>query len=340
MLKKGIGGFFEFEKPTGAGNLLESWSSGRPVALYENARSALRELIIQEKPNSVWLPAFLCDSLVEAVPKDLRKFYVVGEKLSPVISSLSKVKEGDMLLGINYFGFLPDNEFILFVKSNKKIKFVEDCSHCISINSKGWGDWRLFSPRKLLGVADGGVLISNNLLIQVPIPKLESNLNDLTVWTPNILRYSDVKEINTSLWHTINQEKERNFKITNKSITKLSKLILENIDVVPFIKQRIINFNTLKSELSNWLINIDRPFESAPFCFPIIIDKNIRDEVLTYFHSHKIYASIHWKCISSSIEEFPVEHELSKKLISLPCDQRYTEIEMWKIIKVFKEIIK
>jgi len=105
MIKKGVGGFFGLEIPQGADGILHYWIANRQASYFSNARSALSALIASEQPGAVWLPAFLCTSLADAVPISLQRYYPVGETLSPQVLALSEVKNGDMLIGINYFGY-------------------------------------------------------------------------------------------------------------------------------------------------------------------------------------------------------------------------------------------
>lgn len=334
-MNKKIGGFFAIELPNISGDILIEWTGGRNASFFLNARSAFASLIESESPRAVWLPAFLCGELADVVPNQLRQYYSVGDRLSPVISSLKKVQSGDMILGINYFGCSPNEDFINFVKESPNILFVEDCSHCLKLASKGWGDWQLYSPRKLLGVADGGVLVARERWRNVPQPSLVSE-NPEQYWMASISRFEDPLFRMNPVWHRKNQFKEDSMSVSSMGMTCLSKRILSMINVGEIAKARLSNFRMLEIGLSDLLFKLDFPNNFIPFAFPIRVKSNIRDSLLKRLHANGIFASIHWRDLPSPSNIFQIEHQLSQELISLPCDHRYDGSDMSRIIEVVK----
>jgi hypothetical protein len=49
----------------------------------------------------------------------------------------------------------------------------------------------------------------------------------------------------------------------------------------------------------------------------------------------RIFCARHWADLPSPAADFPAEHELSRRLITLPCDHRYGEAEMARVADVF-----
>lgn len=332
MSAAGIGGFFALEIPMVAGGLLQSWGQGLPLACFSNARSALSALIVAERPRKVWLPAFLCGALAEAVPEALLQYYPVGISLTPQVSALGGVQDGDMLVGINYFGFCPASEFIDFVAAHPAVLFVEDCAHCLAPEPAAWGDWRLFSPRKLMGVADGGVLVAMREGRRVPQPSA-AQVSPASQWLAPMLRFEDESGLQAAFGHPANQAKEMAMKVSDTAMTRLSRVLLSVTDPQPLIQRRRSNFLALEAQLEHLMLPLNRPGGCAPFSFPIQLKEEQRDHVLELLHQQHIYAAVHWRDLPSPAELFSVEHRLSRQLISLPCDHRYGTEDMSRVIQ-------
>jgi len=327
-----IGGFFALELPTAKGGVHQFWSGKHPTACFVNARSALAALIAAERPQKVWLPAFLCSALADAVPTGLRRYYSVGSNLSPQVSALEEVRGGEMVVGIDYFGWLPSPDFLDFVSARPDVLFVEDCSHCLAPEEPGWGGWRLFSPRKLLGVVDGGILVAVGHGLQVPQPK-QVNANSGSQWQAPLLRFEDEAQDYERLWHSANQAKEELMGVSDSAMTRLSCTLLQLIEPKPLIERRMANFLALEAELAPWMLPLRRRPGPAPFTFPLRLNESQRDPLLECLFSERIFAAVHWRDLPSPVECFPIEHQLAKELISLPCDHRYGADDMSRIVQ-------
>ena len=338
MSATGIGGFFGLEIPVAADGILESWTGGLPVACFVNARSALAALIAAERPPTVWLPAFLCNALAEAVPDLLIQYYPVGVSLSPQVSTLDDVRDGDMFVGINYFGYGVAADFIDFAAAHPDVLFVEDCSHCLVPPPAAWGCWRLFSPRKLLGVADGGVLVAMHDGLKVPQP-IGFQASPESQWVAPMMRFEDETGTRAAHWHASNQAKEIAMMVSDAAMTRLSRALLTLTDPQPLIHRRVANFSALNAALNHLLLPLGRPIGAAPFSFPIQLEEVQRDHVLKSLHEQHIYAAVHWSDLPSPADRFSVEHQMSRQLISLPCDHRYGAGDMARVIQAVSQAV-
>ena len=126
---------------------------------FVNARSAARWLVKWLQPKRVWLPSFLCASLLEACSAGLEVlFYDVGDRLWDLPEGLFDCREGDLVVLIDYFGTRPSaRSFSELQLSGAWI--LEDASQALLTQTVGQGtDFVLHSPRKHIGVADGGIV--------------------------------------------------------------------------------------------------------------------------------------------------------------------------------------
>ena len=73
-----IGGFYGLHEPDcGASedSILHRWTKGREFAAFSNARSAFAALVKATCPQHVWLPAYICGTLIAESWRERLRFY-------------------------------------------------------------------------------------------------------------------------------------------------------------------------------------------------------------------------------------------------------------------------
>lgn len=326
-INKYIGGFFEIALPDGIADksILSAWGveAGQCTG-FINARSALSALLEHLNAQRVLLPAYSCTSLLDACVGYDVVFYPLTDTLDPDIEFLGQfTKQGDVVLAINYFGRGPSNEFLEFVKQRKDIIFIEDCAQSLSTGIAPWGDWRLFSPRKLVGVADGGFVVPTDRNAKNMTVDFMSDVAVSSRWAASFLRLEDKEGAFNSLWHSSNQKYEQSMKVEDKKISYLSSYLLSKLDIESIILKRKNNYRTLSASLSSWAFLKNDNADYAPFGYPIRVPENQRDRLVEALIKDNIFPAVHWRDLPSPISDFKFEHQLSKELMTLPCDQRY-----------------
>ena len=153
-----LGGFFGSEGP-GAGGLAEFWQVD-PGLCWENLSSAFAALIRHLKPRTVWMPGYLCQHMAAAVSPDQRRFYPLTVAMEPELTAFDRLQDGDLVLAVSYFGRPLGADWRQAVAARPGVWFAEDCAQSLDTGAAAWSDWRLYSPRKLMGVAEGGVLVA------------------------------------------------------------------------------------------------------------------------------------------------------------------------------------
>lgn len=332
--EKIIGGFFplavNFQKISR--NFFSLWGNG---LLFHNARSSLNYLLRNISTNKIWLPAYICDDVIDAVAGTSEfDFYPVGTDLSPDINFLkSHMSKGEAVLVVDYFGKPPAKNFRKFARKTKDIIWIEDRAQAIYPAKKSYGDYIIYSPRKVLGVPDGGILISkkNNL----PKPSYQKIASANFAAAP-LMRFEDYEE--SGNWYGIFREYEDNMGVSLLPISRISQEILVATNPSPIIKKRRENYKILHESLKNIALFKKAPKRFAPFGFPIVV--NNRDEVLRKLHENKIFAACHWKNIPSPEDKFTFEHKLASSIITIPCDHRYSRKDMEHIISFISNYIK
>jgi hypothetical protein len=313
---KAIGGYFELELPK-----IESFPY-QNAHQYQSGRSAFRALIQARQPKKIWLPSYICDAMIEPILAErvAVEFYPIGLDFMP--ETHIHLKECDLLVYVNYFGICSNNENALLNHYNPK-SIVFDHSQaffCPPENNLA----TIFSPRKFFGVPDGGLLITD-LNISEPTQRHPSNINS---YTHLIQRLANGPEHGYASY----LEAEKNLSdSTPKKVSIATQKILEAIDFESVKKKRNTNFKYLHSHLSKSNQIDIAPIINGPLCYPYLAQDQALKEKLT---KNRIYTPTYWRDTLKRVTKHSPEANLTKNLIPLPCDQRYTTEDMEIILDI------
>lgn len=313
----------------------EYWGVRTDLA-WEDATSALAALVAQLRPGAVWLPGYICASILAAVPAHMRQLYSVTAALEPDLTTLEAVSTGDLVLAVNYFGRAPGANWRSFVASRPDVTFVEDSAQALDTGEAPWGDWRLFSPRKLFGVSEGGLLSpvgDRALRTKLAGPTAPSDPANADLFRrPMWLRGEE--PMNNALWHPLHQAAETLRRVSSRAMNPEALDLLMSLDPKPMRDARIANFSCLAERLAAFALLPDRVPTYAPMGFPVMLRPERRDEVLAALHVARIFAAVHWRDIPAPAH-FLTDHARAASLITLPCDHRYGLPEMATIAASF-----
>lgn len=331
-------------------------------SFYSSGRGALKLIINKINPTKkILLPFYLCKSILQPFEEKGLKydFYKINEDFFideySILNKIAK-KKYDVVLIINYFGFIGQNNLIIKKIKNfdKKISIIEDWSHLSFIPYelnyyKSEADFVFGSLRKIFPVPDGGFILNDKKY------KYEYNLNidDYLINTKILgkcIRYLYInnyllkKECNERLYLKLleNGEKYLDKVIKLNRISKISLKLLSKLKFKEIYENRRRNYfhllNLLKeNQLSNYIEIIKENLEEGemPYMFPVYIKNMDRNLLRDKLREKGIFCSIIWD-IPEKIESFE-NRKISNKILCIPIDQRYSKIDM-EIIH--KKIIK
>lgn len=100
--------------------------------------------------------------------------------------------------------------------------------------------------------------------------------------------------------------------------------------------QREKNFDYLLSEIGDIALFRDRQ-EAVPIGFPVVIED--RDRVRKQLYEEMIYPPVHWDVSKVAPVNFTQSHDLSKRIMTLPCDGRYQISDMERVITELRSLI-
>jgi hypothetical protein len=321
-----LGGVFALDLPfrVPQRSILSFWGATASNSMFfRNARSALAEILKLENAGRVWLPAYTCADLVRGCVGIEHHYYPVGSTLVADADWLSeKVKLGDAVVTIDYFGRNQPEAITRLAANRSDVLWIQDCAQAFDPGVE-WADWKLFSPRKLLGVPDGGVAVSRRGAIAA---RVSQGSHTLRHHQPTLARFEDSANTANEWWYPLFQTSERQMTVSDAPMSRLSENILEAIESSPLMDMRRRNHSVLADRLGDLAYLRDLDAISAPFGFPIRLSNC--ETVWRKLMSQSIFAPRHWLNIPSPPSAFPEEHRLSAELITLPCDQRYDESDM------------
>jgi hypothetical protein len=311
-----IGGYLEIELPA------STTPAPYPQALrFQSARAAFLALLRAARPSRVWIPHYICGTMlasleeagVEVAP------YRIGADLRPAEDI--RLGGSDWVVYVNYFGICSAQIDELLDRVDRK-RVVIDSSQalfappcdCLAT---------LYSPRKFLGVPDGGLLVSE---LPVEAPALtEDGSYDRALPLLKRLAFSPEEgyaEHQLAEATLVGQEP--------KGMSALTAKLLSTVDYERVRCRRNDNFALLHRHLGRFNalpLNLDSI--DGALCYPLLANApQLRDFLI----GKRIFVARYWPDVlervdASSCEEFRVQ-----SLIALPCDQRYGEAEMNTLI--------
>jgi hypothetical protein len=331
-VKAPIGGFFGLHEPEfgrEGESILSRWTAGRVFAGFVSARSAFDALIEAMSPRVVWLPAYICEGLIAESWRPRVRFYPLRAEFEPDVTSLERdAVPGDLVLAVDFFGFPPGPEFLGFVRRRRDLRFVDNRAQALDPGIEPWADWTLYSPRKLVGVADGGILVAERP--GRPVPQPSERPDSIALWTAPLLRYEDRTEEHNQTWHEAHQSKKAWMQADRGEMTRFTGWILSHTALEPLAERRRRNWRVLRGPLGRWLAHEGNP-GAAPFGYLIKVPVDQRSGILRALYADRIFAAVHYPSLPSPADQFPAEHELRRQIITLPCDHRYGEDAMQRL---------
>jgi dTDP-4-amino-4,6-dideoxygalactose transaminase len=208
---------------------------------------------------------------------------------------------------------------------------------CQAMLTRGVGstaDFVLFTPRKFVGVPEGGILISN---------RPEINFQDISLEPPPphwwmmalnaaVLRREFDLYGGDRRWFELYRSLEEDMPMGRYAMSDMSKMLMASAFDYSLISQkRIKNYQVLAGELSHLALYPGLPPGVVPLGFPVRLAN--RDEVIKMLYAKDIYPPVHWPFRGILPEEFTESYRLLGDIMMLPCDQRCEKEDMLRIVR-------
>lgn len=316
-MKTAIGGYFELELPPARLPMHHA------ALKFQSARAAFSALLLSSKPNRVWMPHYICESMLTPVKAvDIEICYYSLDKQFGIADEIT-LGCSDVLLYVNYFGVCSHQvEKILNHFNSSQV--VLDFSQAFFAAPKNCLA-TIYSCRKFFGLPDGGLLFTQ-LPIDLPEAVDEGSEKRMRHLIARLagdaeLGYADYQLAELSL-----------NKLEPKRMSLLTERIFGAIDFEAARTQRNKNFYALHEILSRSnRLEVDLEAVDGPMCYPYFSDNHSLRATLI---SERIFVPTYWPDILTRLDVPIFEEGLVKNIHPLPCDQRYDIDDMDNICKL------
>lgn len=291
---KEIGGYFELD--SGGGNT--PLPNG---VLLNSGRNALRHIVRQLKIKSIWVPDYTCPVVWESLQAEKceLKFYSVGMDMLPS----EKLPRNDFILYTNYFGCCGNKVEMLAAEHSN---LIVDCAQAYHATPKGRASF--CSPRKFLGVADGGIAfgVADATYAQDDSSSRQAHL---------LMRKENGASAGYSLFLAA-EESLAGVQLCKMSATTTAAL--QKFDALAAIQKRRANFSAFHEHLQT-TFPLSFADDDVPMVYPFVSDDTtLRSRLI----AQKVYVAKYWPGLS------PSANALAERIVPLPIDQRYSEEDM------------
>ncbi|SFD93072.1 hypothetical protein SAMN05660831_02631 [Thiohalospira halophila DSM 15071] len=321
--KEAIGGYLELDLPSGVGTLNER------ALLYQSGRAAFRALLQTVRPSRVFVPRLICNSMISPLQEERIEYlwYDLDDQLMPREKVV--LEEGEIMLYVNYFG-VCQNQVKEILENFRPEQVVFDFSQSLFERPVTEALATIYSPRKFLGVPDGGMLVTSSE-VDPPIEVDDGSLGRMTHLLKRL--YSTPEE---GYYDYVQAEKGLEDS-TPRRMSGLTRRLLDSIDINSIREKRLVNFSHLEERLGpRNRFRADDSQSESPLCYPLAVDvPGLREHLL----AHRIFVPTYWRD-----SEERVESAFGKKMIDgllpLPVDQRYGEKDMDALVSLIDEFLE
>jgi hypothetical protein len=307
---KPIGGYFELELKKGLHQYHDT------PYMMKSGRSSLHYLLAFVKPTLVYIPYYTCNALLE--PFDVSgtryEFYEINEQLEP--KEVIDLNAGEYFLYVNYLDLKRDTVDMLSARYGQNL--IVDCTQAFFMKGNGVS-WYFNSCRKFFGVPDGSYLYA-------------PDGSDLPVFTASNEGYIIdhlIKRFNghPGEGYKYFQENEVLAGSEIAAMSRLSEYLLSAIDYDEVIQKRCGNYKYLHQRFAGTNLFIaELPVAAVPMSYPLLLGRQI--DKLPLF-KQDIFIPTFWVDTLDRIKNsFEVEKDITKNLLPLPIDQRFTTADM------------
>lgn len=311
---------------------------------YASGRAALYHILMSNKLTTfkVWLPDWLCESMIDAVSKTGINygFYRLGSDLrmdvDEFVEENKPISENDAIVLVNYFG-LVDVEQTIHQLRNKKVfsliieddvqalfSFMDDKPHT--------ADYRFTSLRKSIAAPDGGLVRTKH---PIPVANKENTFAPVKLKGALIKGSSNEDDPDEAYLECFEEGEELLEENYESMMSHESQNIfaVTNLEEVAQCRKR--NAQYLIKELQAVGIEPLLPMKDdcVPLFVPVVI--NNRDDLRRTLRQQAIFCPVHWP-LRDDMKHLETGASMAEHELSLVIDQRYTLEDMQCMMDVIQ----
>ena len=298
---------------------------------------------------TVLIPGYFCNEALEPIrrlPVNLR-FYPVLADLTPDWAAIKKLEEGQsgaqVFILVHYFGFPNATMQAKTFCSEYNLALLEDAAHVLQPGGEiGTGDLSIFSPRKLLAVPSGGILVaSGDLAIHLTgAPLNQRRKKDTIIWLGKRLAQKVFVQLHVP-WHhftSIHQKEMRSINSDELGSELIERCSPFDLKLLTVMGQHLNEVTELRRrhylKFLGWINDLvgarplfnQLPEGVCPYAFPLVVQEGSA-KVAARLQSWGIPA-YQWPDLPPEVLASKGDHKVSistyQRLILLPLHQTLT----------------
>lgn len=322
---KEIGGYFELE-------LTDRGGFPHDDGILVNSGSNALEYILRSlsEVKCVWIPYFTCSIVLKpfkntGIPY---RFYHINEQLE--LSYEISLGDGDYFLATNYYGI--KDAYIKKLAGKYGSHLIVDNAQAFYAKSVH-GVPTIYSPRKFLGIPDGGIAYVGDT----------SMIDTFDIATSFDSCLHLLKRYDLGATAGYDDFKLHDAALSTNSIKRMSCLtqaLLRSIDHERIKTARKENFAVLHNALGKTnQLKLDVYEDNVcPLVYPYWIPngRNLKAHLV----QNKIFCATYWPNVLDWCKPDTQEYQLAENIVCLPVDQRYGEEEMKYMISTIQRYEK
>jgi len=289
----------------------------------DSGRSAISLIIQQARPKRIFVPHYICDSVVSTILRENVevKRYEIDSRLSP--KQKPSPHKDELFLFVNYFGVKEAETQALGLEFGSRL--IIDNTHNLFARPAA-GTWNFRNIRKSVGLPDGAILNSPTPISSPYLPAAGAVLG------PMFLRRI---RWDSEAWKRF-KETDKRFDAGTNRASSFSEFFSRAIDSDRIVEARIKNFEYLHSHFGG--LNLLELFrgEGVPFCYPLLAESPVSR---TYLASKGLYVPELWPEVILDSQAPTWERTLASNILPLPIDHRYSRVHMDQMIRVLEGLV-
>ncbi len=317
--KKSLGGYLGLELPS-YGTRLDRFK-----VKTNSARSALKVILGALRPKKVWLPAYTCDAVVHSVEQlgIKQEFYRITSTLDVDASVI--VESDECILVVDYFG-LSGGAIYRSLRRFGHRNTIVDCSQAyFSEYSEALAT--IYSPRKFFGLPDGGLLFSDDPRIKQP------EFRDTTSESRMGHLISRITESPEAAYQKYQDAEKAICELPVHGMSRLTERLLRSVNYDAARVARTRNAQYLDKKLREYnKLSLEIGEDIAPLCYPFL--PNTATASRAELIKSRVFVPSYWPEVLQRSEEGSFEWDMVTNGLFLPCDQRYTEEDMERLVSL------
>lgn len=306
-----LGGYFGLELPA-------SREPAMPGALrFQSGRACLAALLEAAAPSRLWMPAYICDSMLLPLRKLGIPHALYGIDAAMRVAPGLEMANGELILYVNYFGLCGEGERDAVARFGAARVILDRAQAFYAPARQALAT--IYSPRKFFGLPDGGIMRTT---AQVS-PASEIDTGSIGRCMHLLLRHDGPAQPGYPHFQRAEASLQDS---TPRAMSALTARLLDSIDVETARERRVANFAFLHERLGRYNeFPVGADATQGPLCYPLLIRREgLRDLLIR----NKVFVPTYWPDVSGRSRPGGHEHDLARYTLALPCDQRYRACQL------------